>query len=60
MTEKVDQKIVCADCGKEFIWSATEQEKFAKLNYQPPKRCYVCRAKRRAERNQQRQSFGRR
>lgn len=38
-----DQKLVCQDCGKEFVFSASDQEFFEKKGFQPPKRCPECR-----------------
>jgi hypothetical protein len=44
-----DQKLICKDCGQEFIWSAGEQEFFAgKGLLNAPARCPSDRAARRA------------
>ncbi len=47
-----DKTLVCADCGKEFIFSAGEQEFYKQMGFtNEPKRCKDCRNKRKAERN---------
>lgn len=38
-----DVKIVCRDCGKEFIFSAKSQKHFERLGWSQPKRCKCCR-----------------
>ena len=38
-----DKNIKCRDCGKEFIFSAGEQDFYRKHNYCDPKRCSFCR-----------------
>lgn len=38
-----DVTIKCADCGKEFVWSAKDQEFYAAHNFAAPKRCPDCR-----------------
>ena len=44
-----DQVLTCADCGIEFVFSASEQEFFAQKGFtSAPKRCSSCRAQRRA------------
>jgi len=48
--ERTDQTITCVDCGATFVFTAQEQLSFEKKGYQPPKRCYPCRVKRREER----------
>ena len=46
-----DKTLVCKDCGKEFIFSASEQEFFAEKGFEnEPGRCPACRANRRATR----------
>ena len=45
-----DKTLVCADCGAEFTFSATDQEFHASRGYQDPRRCPTCRQARRAER----------
>ncbi|KKN73534.1 hypothetical protein LCGC14_0399760 [marine sediment metagenome] len=51
-----DKTLTCADCNKEFTWSASEQEFFAEKKFTPPKRCLDCRAKRRKEKKGRRSS----
>ena len=42
-----DKTLVCQDCSKEFLFSATEQTFFAGKSFQNvPKHCRECRAKR--------------
>jgi CxxC-x17-CxxC domain-containing protein len=44
-----DQVFTCADCGIDFVFSASEQEFFAQKGFtSAPKRCSSCRAQRRA------------
>ncbi|HET6380076.1 MAG TPA: zinc-ribbon domain containing protein [candidate division Zixibacteria bacterium] len=44
-----DQVITCADCGIDFVFSASEQEFFAQKGFtSAPKRCPSCRAQRRS------------
>ncbi|HLE58944.1 MAG TPA: CxxC-x17-CxxC domain-containing protein [Candidatus Limnocylindria bacterium] len=43
-----DQVISCADCGLDFVFSASEQAFFAQKGFtSAPKRCPSCRAQRR-------------
>ena len=47
-----DKKITCADCGKEFVFSAADQEFHASKGFtNEPKRCEECRQTRRASRD---------
>jgi CxxC-x17-CxxC domain-containing protein len=39
-----DKKIVCKNCGYEFVFSPFEQELFAKKEYADPIRCHECRS----------------
>ncbi|MBI4868432.1 MAG: zinc-ribbon domain containing protein [Candidatus Wallbacteria bacterium] len=44
-----DKKVICRDCGKEFIFSAGEQEFFAQKGFtNAPSRCKPCNANRKA------------
>lgn len=54
-----DRTLVCRDCGKEFIFSAGEQEFYAKNDFKnDPVRCPECRrARKNAARNQSREMF---
>lgn len=36
-------ELICFDCGKRFIFGRNEQERFAQMGWQPPKRCPACR-----------------
>ena len=46
-----DKTLVCKDCGKEFIFSAGEQEFYAEKGFEnEPVRCRDCREKRRRSR----------
>jgi DNA-directed RNA polymerase subunit RPC12/RpoP len=46
-----DKTIVCADCGSEFTFTASEQEFFAEKGFtNEPKRCPTCRRQRRQQR----------
>jgi len=39
-----DKTLICVDCGKEFIWTAGEQEFYVKRGFNnEPKRCKECR-----------------
>ncbi len=45
-----DQQLTCADCGKPFTWTQSEQEFYASKGFtNPPKRCPDCRAKKKSE-----------
>lgn len=42
-----DKNIVCADCGAEFVHSATDQQRYAERGFtNEPKRCANCRERR--------------
>lgn len=41
----------CSDCGNPFTFSVGEQSFYNKNGLQPPKRCKVCRDKRKAEKS---------
>ena len=39
-----DKTLVCKDCGKEFVWTAGEQEFYASRGFEnQPQRCKACR-----------------
>ena len=43
-----DEKLICEDCGAEFVFTAGEQEFYAEKGLtNKPKRCNDCRKKRR-------------
>lgn len=45
-----DQTLTCVDCGKQFVWTASEQEFYAQKGYEnAPKRCPECRERRKSE-----------
>lgn len=49
-----DKKIICKDCGKEFIFTVGEQKFFAEKGFtNDPVRCPECRKKRREARAKQ-------
>lgn len=41
-----DETIICADCGRSFIWSLEEQRFYRERNFERPKRCKACRERR--------------
>ena len=46
-----DKKIICKDCGKEFIFSVGEQEFFKEKGFEnDPVRCPECRRAKKAQR----------
>lgn len=46
-----DKILICADCGKEFVWTAGEQEFYAERGFtNEPKRCPECRKARKEAR----------
>jgi CxxC-x17-CxxC domain-containing protein len=45
-----DKILVCADCGQQFVFTASEQEFFAQRGFSEPKRCAPCRNARKAAR----------
>lgn len=51
MSTYQDQSLVCKDCGKQFVWTAGEQEFYAQKGFSnPPFRCPDCRQKRKTDR----------
>ena len=46
-----DQTIQCKDCGKDFVWTADEQEFYQTKGFNAPMRCKDCRTKARAAHN---------
>jgi CxxC-x17-CxxC domain-containing protein len=46
-----DRTLTCADCGQEFVFSASEQQFYADRGFSDPRRCTSCRANRKAQRN---------
>ena len=49
-TGELSINYICEDCGKEFVFTAGEQEFYAEKGFtNEPKRCKECRDKRKAE-----------
>ena len=47
-----DKKIICKDCGKEFVFTVGEQEFFKEKGFEnDPVRCPDCRRARKAQNN---------
>jgi hypothetical protein len=49
-----EQRITCADCGREFAFTAEEQAFFREKGYHPPKRCKECRQAKKEQRGDDR------
>ena len=45
-----DRTLTCADCGQEFVFSASEQQFYADRGFSDPRRCPNCRRARKAQR----------
>lgn len=55
-----DKTLVCEDCGREFIFSAEDQEFYAQRGYQnEPKRCQECRSARKRQRSGESRNYPR-
>jgi CxxC-x17-CxxC domain-containing protein len=46
-----DKNLTCADCGQEYVFTASEQDFYAQRGFTEPRRCPSCRASRKAARN---------
>jgi CxxC-x17-CxxC domain-containing protein len=46
-----DKTLTCADCGQQFVFTASEQDFYAQRGFTEPRRCGSCRASRKAARN---------
>jgi CxxC-x17-CxxC domain-containing protein len=46
-----DKTLTCVECGRQFLFSADDQEFFTSRGYLEPKRCRTCRANRRMDRD---------
>jgi CxxC-x17-CxxC domain-containing protein len=46
-----DRSLACRDCGKQFTFTAGEQEFYASRGFSEPTRCSECRAARKASRD---------
>ena len=44
-----DKVLTCADCGMEFVFTASEQQFYADHEFSEPRRCAPCRAARKAQ-----------
>jgi len=45
-----DKTLICKDCGKEFVFTAGEQEFYAEKGFEnEPQRCKECRVARKAQ-----------
>jgi len=40
-----EKSIICTQCGKTFIFTVADQERFNSLGFNAPKRCGECRKK---------------
>lgn len=53
-----DKVLVCQECGREFIWTAGEQEFYAEKGFvNEPRRCPECRAARKNKDKPPRQMY---
>lgn len=43
-----DKCLTCSECGKDFVWTAGEQEFFQRRKFHQPKRCQECRKEKKA------------
>ena len=39
-----DKTLTCADCGQQFVFTASEQDFYAQRGFSEPRRCASCRA----------------
>jgi CxxC-x17-CxxC domain-containing protein len=46
-----DKTLTCADCGQQFVFTASEQDFYAQRGFTEPRRCASCRASRKAARS---------
>ncbi|MEO7663767.1 MAG: zinc-ribbon domain containing protein [Candidatus Limnocylindrales bacterium] len=53
-----DKNLTCADCGQEFVFTASEQDFYAQRGFTEPRRCSSCRASRKAARGDGDSSYG--
>jgi len=60
MQQYEDKELTCVECGATFVFSADEQELFARRGYtHEPKRCPACRQERRTQRSTGDSGYGR-
>ncbi len=55
--EYKDITLICKESGQEFVWTAGEQAFYAEKGFQQPKYCPEVRAKKKAERENNRNKF---
>ena len=53
-----DKNLTCADCGQEFVFTASEQDFYSQRGFTEPRRCPSCRASRKAARNREGGRYG--
>jgi CxxC-x17-CxxC domain-containing protein len=53
-----DRTLTCRDCGKEFVFTAGEQEFYQQRGFSEPQRCQDCRAARKTQRGNDSYSSG--
>ena len=41
-----DEELTCIQCGRPFVFTASQRERFRTLGFNDPKRCPECRKKR--------------
>jgi hypothetical protein len=47
-----EQRLTCADCGREFTFGEREQEFYREKGFSPPKRCKDCRQAKKEQRGE--------
>lgn len=58
MSQFQDKTLVCKDCGKEFVFTAAEQEFYAQKGFtNEPKACKDCRMNRKNKMRGERESY---
>ena len=59
MQQYTDKNLTCVDCGQTFLFSADDQEFYARKGFtNEPKRCKVCRDKRKSSSGEGRERTG--
>ena len=58
MVQYADKPMTCRDCGKQFTFTAGEQEFYASRGFSEPTRCADCRAARKASRDSGDRGYG--
>ena len=53
-----DKTLTCADCGQQFVFTASEQDFYAQRGFSEPRRCASCRASRKAARSSNGGGYG--